>query len=155
MRQVTKRGAKHCWGGGIMWVKREVLFKQRPQERAGEDRLEVSGHRKQYEQRPWSRKSESHSIVSYSLWPHGLYSPWNPPGQNTGVSGPFLLQGIFPTQGSNPGLPHRRRFPTSWTTREAQSRKGHVWLRVKRDSSEDLRLKRKTEFRPIRALSRY
>ena len=40
--------------------------------------------------------------------PHGLYSPWNSPGQNTGVGSLFLLQGIFPTQGSNPGLPHCR-----------------------------------------------
>ena len=40
--------------------------------------------------------------------PHGLYSPWNSPGQNTGVGSLSLLQGIFPTQGSNPGLPHRR-----------------------------------------------
>ena len=43
-----------------------------------------------------------------SLWPHGLYSPWNSPGKNTGVGNLFLLQGIFPTQGSNPGLPHCR-----------------------------------------------
>ena len=28
---------------------------------------------------------ESHSVVSSSLWPHVLYSPWNSPGQNTGV----------------------------------------------------------------------
>ena len=48
--------------------------------------------------------SESHSVVSDSLWPHGLYSPWNSPGQNTGVGSRSLLQGIFPTQGSNPGL---------------------------------------------------
>ena len=41
-----------------------------------------------------------------TLWPHGLYSPWNPPGQNTGVGSLSLLQGTFPTQGSNPGLPH-------------------------------------------------
>ena len=34
-----------------------------------------------------------------------MYSPWNSPGQNTGVGSPSLLQGIFPTQGSNPGLP--------------------------------------------------
>ena len=39
-----------------------------------------------------------------------LYSPWNSPGQSTGVSGLFLHQGIFPTQGSNPGLPHFRQF---------------------------------------------
>ena len=54
--------------------------------------------------------SESHSVVSDSLWPHGLYSPWNFPGQNTGVGSLSLLQGIFPTQGSNPGLPHCRRI---------------------------------------------
>ena len=46
--------------------------------------------------------------MSDSLRPHGLYSPWNSPGQNTGVGSLFLLQGIFPTQGSNPGLPHCR-----------------------------------------------
>ena len=33
-------------------------------------------------------------------------SPWNSPGQNTGVGSISLLQGIFPTQGSNPSLPH-------------------------------------------------
>ena len=51
-------------------------------------------------------ESESRSVVSDSLWPHGLYSPWNSPGQNTGVGSLSLLQGIFPTQGSNPGFPH-------------------------------------------------
>ena len=51
-------------------------------------------------------ESGSHSIMSDSLRPHGLYSSWNSPGQNTGVSSLSLLQGIFPTQGSNPGLPH-------------------------------------------------
>jgi len=46
--------------------------------------------------------------VSSSLQPHGLYSPWNPPDKNTGVGSLSLLQGIFPTQGSNPGLSHCR-----------------------------------------------
>ena len=55
-------------------------------------------------------ESESHSVVSNSLWPHGLYSPWNSPGQNTGVDSLFLLQGILPTQGLNPGLPHCRQI---------------------------------------------
>ena len=55
-------------------------------------------------------KSESHSVMSSSLWHHGLYSPWNSPGQNTGVGSHSLLQGIFPTQGSNPGLPHCRKI---------------------------------------------
>ena len=50
------------------------------------------------------------SVVSDSLQPHGLYSPWNSPGQNTGVGSLSLLQGIFPTQGLNPGLPHYRKI---------------------------------------------
>ena len=52
--------------------------------------------------------SESCSVVSNSLRPHGLYSPWNSPGQKTGMGGCSLLQVIFPTQGSNAGLPHCR-----------------------------------------------
>ena len=55
-------------------------------------------------------KSESPSAVSDSLRPRGLYSPWNSPGQNTGVGSLCLLQGIFPTQGSNPGLLHCRQI---------------------------------------------
>ena len=35
-----------------------------------------------------------------------LLRPWDFPGKSTGVGCHFLLQGIFPTQGSNPGLPH-------------------------------------------------
>ena len=49
-------------------------------------------------------------MVSDSLRLHGLYTPWNSPGQNTGVGSLSLLQGIFPTQGSNPGLPHGRQI---------------------------------------------
>ena len=52
--------------------------------------------------------SESCSITSNSLRPHGLYSPWTSPGQNTGEGILSLLQGIFPTQELNPGLPHCR-----------------------------------------------
>ena len=51
----------------------------------------------------WSR-----SVVSNPQWPHELYSPWNSPGQNTGVGSLSLLQGIFPMQGLNPCLPHCR-----------------------------------------------
>ena len=46
--------------------------------------------------------------MSNSLGPHGLYSPWHSLSQITGVGSLSLLQGIFPTQGSNPGLPHCR-----------------------------------------------
>ena len=53
----------------------------------------------------------SHSVVSNSLWPHGLHptrllSPWDSPGKKTGVGCHALLQGIFQTQASNPGLLH-------------------------------------------------
>ena len=48
--------------------------------------------------------------MSDSLWPHGLYSPWNSPGQNTKVGSLSLLQRIFTIQGSNPGLLHCRQI---------------------------------------------
>ena len=51
---------------------------------------------------------KSHSVVSDSLWPHGLYSPWDSPGQNTEVGSLSLLQSIFSNRGSNPGLLHCR-----------------------------------------------
>ena len=73
-------------------------------------------------------EGESHSVVSNSLQPHGL-SPWNSPGQNTGVGILSLLQGIFPTQGSNPGLPHCRQIlcqlSHKWSEMKSLSR---VWL---------------------------
>ena len=53
--------------------------------------------------------SPSRSVVSDSLQPHGLYSPWSSPDWNTGVGSLSLLQGIL-TQGSNPGLLHCRQI---------------------------------------------
>ena len=53
---------------------------------------------------------ESRSVMSDSLQPHELYSSWNCPDQYTGVGSLSLLQGIFPTQGLNRGLPHCRRI---------------------------------------------
>ena len=41
---------------------------------------------------------------------HGILCPWNSPGKNTGVGSHSLLQGIFPAQGSNPGLLHCRQI---------------------------------------------
>ena len=51
--------------------------------------------------------SESRSVVSDSLQPHGLYSPWYSP---TGVDSHSILRGIFLTQGLNPGFPHCRQI---------------------------------------------
>ena len=57
----------------------------------------------------------SRSVVSNYLQPHGLQPTrllclWNFPGKNTGVGCHFLLQAIFPTQGSNLGFLHRRQM---------------------------------------------
>ena len=56
----------------------------------------------------WAAKQPLGSVVSDSLQPHELYNPWNSPGQNTGVRKLSLLQGLFPTQGSNTCLLHCR-----------------------------------------------
>ena len=61
-------------------------------------------------------ESENHSVMTNSLRLHGLQParllcPWNSPGQNTGVGRHSLLQGIFPTQGSNLGLLHCGQIP--------------------------------------------
>ena len=58
-----------------------------------------------------------------TLWLHGQYSPWNSTGQNSGVGSLSLLQGIFPTQGLNPGLPHCRQILYQLSYREARSNK--------------------------------
>ena len=55
----------------------------------------------------WKWKSLSPVWLFATSW---IYSTWNSPGQNTGVSSLSLLQGILPTQGSNPSLPHCRRI---------------------------------------------
>ena len=55
-------------------------------------------------------ESESRPVISDSFRPHGLYSSWNSLGQNILVGSLSLLQGIFPTQGSDPGLPKCRQI---------------------------------------------
>ena len=73
------------WGTG-----RPGMLQSRRSQRVGHDLVTEQ-----------QNESESHSVVSDSLWPHGLYTPWNSPGQNTS-----LHQQIFPIQGLNPGLLH-------------------------------------------------
>ena len=76
----------------------------------------------------WKWKSLSHVQLFVTPWTR----PWNYTGQNVGVGSLSLLQGIFPTQRPNPGLPHCRLilvfffffagwFFTSWATGEAQA----------------------------------
>ena len=67
---------------------------------------------------------ESYSVVSDSLWRYGLYRPWNSLGQNTEVGNLSLLQGIFPTQASNPSLLHCGQILYQL------SHKGSLWMRL-------------------------
>ena len=76
-------------------------------------------------------------VVSESLWPHGLLParllyPLDFPGKNTGGGCHFLLQGIFPTQGSNLGLLHCRwiLYWLSYQGSSALNKAGysiHIW----------------------------
>ena len=50
------------------------------------------------------------SLSHVWLWGPMECSPWNSPGQNTGVGNFSLLHGIFPTQGSNPSVLHCRQI---------------------------------------------
>ena len=73
------------------------------------------------------------SVVSNSLRPHGLQPsrllcPWDSPGKNTGEGWYFFLQGIFPTQGSSPGLwclLHCSRILHRWAIWEAPRINNH------------------------------
>ena len=54
----------------------------------------------------------SDSLQPHGLWPTRLLCPWDSPGKNTEMGCYFLLQGVFPTQGSNLDLPHAGSFFT-------------------------------------------
>ena len=71
-----------------------------PQETESKQKLEIGHHK--------CLTSWKNLCEKCFIWPHGLYSSWNSPGKNTGMGSLSLLQGIFPTQGLNPGLPHCR-----------------------------------------------
>ena len=60
----------------------------------------------------------SDSLRLYKLYPTRLLCPWNSPGKNTGVDCHSLLQRIFPTRGSNPGLLHCRQILSGLSYRE-------------------------------------
>ena len=55
-------------------------------------------------------------------------SPWNSPGQNTEVGSLSLVQGIFPTPGSNPGLPHYRQIPYQLSHEGSPSHRTEVFI---------------------------
>ena len=60
-----------------------------------------------------------------------LLHPWDFPGKSTGVGCHFLLQGIFPTQGLNPGLPHCRQTLYR-LSHQGSHRKSPGWVRILR-----------------------
>ena len=64
----------------------------------GADETELHPSLKSHE----AKRSESHSVMSDSLQPHGLYSPWNSPGQNTR---PFPSPGALPNPLIEPRSP--------------------------------------------------
>ena len=73
----------------------------------------------------------SHSVLSDSLWPHGLYTPkllcpWNSPGKNTRVGSHSLLWRIFPTQGSNTHLLHCRQILCHLSHQGSQGVLSHI-----------------------------
>ena len=63
---------------------------------------------------------QSRLVVSDSLWPHGPYSPWSSPGQNTRVSSLSLLQGSSQPRDQTQVSHIAGRFFTSWATKEAR-----------------------------------
>ena len=65
-------------------------------------------------------KSESFSVVSDSLRPHGLHSPWNSPGQNTGVGSLSLLQGSSQHKDQTQISRIAGGFFTNWATEKPQ-----------------------------------
>ena len=66
-------------------------------------------------------KSLSHVQLFVTPW-----TPWDFPGKSTGVGCHFLLQGIFPTQGSNPGLLHCRQTLYHLSHQGSSQKKGNM-----------------------------
>ena len=67
-----------------------------------------------------------YSLQPCGLEPTRLLHPWDSPGKNTGVGCHFLLQGIFPTQGLNPGLLHGRQILYHLSPREILLNSSHA-----------------------------
>ena len=87
------------------WVPKNWCFQTMMLEKALESPLNDKEIRPVNPKGKW--KSLSHVRLFVTPW---LHSPWNSPGQIPGVGSLSLLQGIFSTQRSNPGLPHCRRI---------------------------------------------
>ena len=82
-----------------------------------------------------------------------LDSPWNFPGQNTGVGSHSLFQGIFPTQGSNPGFPHCRQILYQLSHQESPKDREHSRKRIQYWLNVDAALGKKLKLPGFRFLS--
>ena len=78
---------KSIWERFVLWTKDEFRNKSQWILNKGD-----------FSEPQFSSVQFSRSAMSDSLQPHGLYSPWNSPGQNSGVSSLSLFLRIFPTQ---------------------------------------------------------
>ena len=101
MTVLSVKSAPRCSSLAVQWLRLRSFTAKSP--------VLIPGAEAKIQQAKWSR-----SVVSDSFWPHGLYPtrllhPWDFPGKSTGVGRHFLLQGILPTQGLNPDLPHCRQ----------------------------------------------
>ena len=87
----------------------------------------------------WHKHHESCSVVSGSLQPHGLYSPWNSPGQTTGVSSLSFSGGSSQPRNQIGVSCIAGRFFTNWATRKAhvstlgnlKKKKKKGWFHIK------------------------
>ena len=110
MTVLSVKSGPRCSSLAVQWLRLRFFTAKSP--------VLIPGPEAKIQQAKWSR-----SVVSDSFWPHGLcptrlLHPWDFPGKSTGVGRHFPLQGILPTQGLNPDLPHCRQM-LYWATREA------------------------------------
>ena len=103
-RRAQERRRQGVWGHftGILTCVGEVNKINFPQKRQSTPNL--------IKLKSFCSASKSDSVMPSLCDPTDYTSPWNSPGQNTGVGSLSLLQGIFSTQGSNPGLQHCRQI---------------------------------------------
>ena len=135
MTVLSVKSGPRCSSLAVQWLRLRFFTAKSP--------VLIPGPEAKIQQAKWSR-----SVVSDSFWPHGLcptrlLHPWDFPGKSTEVGRHFPLQGILPTQGLNPDLPHCRQM-LYWATREApvmwQKKKKCPQMEVKWKSLSRIRL---------------
>ena len=113
--RTSKFACKHITPGGLLGLSREYIcnpgFLTLSRYKHSHFRHSSASHGMPSSSglHAWGCVRVHHSVLSSSLWPHGLqparlFCPWDFPGKNTGMGCRFLLQGIFQTQGLHPCL---------------------------------------------------